>query len=126
MYRDGRADAGVSIKLWLGLLLVLLGAGRAKGLGGPVAPAESKVVVFDGDGGGRTIPDECESPWRVVCEVASVDCCPPDVDSAVLLPVSEGSSGICTLSRGRDPPPTRKLLDREGNSGIEDVESWRL
>lgn len=142
MYREGRADAGVSIILWLGLLplllplllllLLLLGAGLAKGLGGPVAPADSNVVVLDGDGGGRTIPDPCDSPWRVVCEVASVECPgPPDVDSAVLLPVSEGSSGICTLSRGRDPPPPpplpiRKLLDREGSSGIEDVESWRL
>lgn len=56
MYREGSADAGVSIKLWAcGLLL---GGGRAKGFGGPVAPADNNVVAAEGDGGGRTIPDE--------------------------------------------------------------------
>lgn len=130
IYREGSAEAGVSIFMWLWLLLVL-GAGRAKGLGGPVAPADSKVVVADGEGGGSTIPDECESPGRVVWDVASVECPgPAEVDSAVLLPASEGSSGICTLRRGRDEPPTRRLLVREGGvkppSGIEDTETWRF
>lgn len=91
-----------------------MGAGRAKGFGGPVAPADNRVVAADGEGGGSTMPDEWEPSLRVVCEVASVECCPADVDSAVLLPVSDGSSGICTFRRGRDGPPTRKLFAREG------------
>jgi hypothetical protein len=33
------------------------GAGLANGFGGPVAPAESKVLA-EGDGGGRTTPEE--------------------------------------------------------------------
>lgn len=130
MYREGSAEAGVSMLMWFWLLLVL-GGGRAKGFGGPVAPADSNVVAADGDGGGSTSPDECESPGRVVWEVVSVECPgPAEVDSAVLLPASEGSSGICTLRRGRDDPPTRRLLVREGGvkppSGIEDTEIWRF
>lgn len=31
-----------------------------------MAPADSNVVVADGEGGGSTSPDECESPGRVV------------------------------------------------------------
>lgn len=63
MYREGSAEAGVSMFMWLWLLA---GGGRAKGFGGPVAPADSNVVAADGEGGGSTIPDECESPGRVV------------------------------------------------------------
>lgn len=65
MYREGSAEAGVSIRLWLGGF-ALLGGGRAKGFGGPVAPAERRVVVADGEGGGNTIPDEWDPSCRVV------------------------------------------------------------
>jgi hypothetical protein len=44
----------------------------------------------------------------------------------VLLPASEPSSGIWTLSRGLAPPPTLRLLDRDGGvnvvSGMEGTE----
>jgi hypothetical protein len=43
--REGRADAGVS---------TFMGTGRAKGFGGPVAPAERSAEV-EGEGGGRII-----------------------------------------------------------------------
>ena len=36
------------------------GGGRAKGFGGPVAPALRREFA-DGEGGGRTTPDECEA-----------------------------------------------------------------
>jgi hypothetical protein len=36
------------------------GAGRAKGLGGPVAPALSNELAL-GEGGGRTTPEECDA-----------------------------------------------------------------
>lgn len=52
--------------LWLGGGGLLLGGGRAKGFGGPVAPADKSVVVAEGDGGGSTIPEEWEPSWRVV------------------------------------------------------------
>jgi hypothetical protein len=70
IYREGSAEAGVSMFIWFWLLGF---GGRANGFGGPVAPAESSVVVADGEGGGSTIPDECESPGRVVWDVASVE-----------------------------------------------------
>jgi len=64
IYLEGKAEIGVSR-----LLPVLFrlseyevvfccdvgGGGLAKGLGGPVAPAEQRADA-DGDGGGRTIP----------------------------------------------------------------------
>lgn len=57
IYLDGRAEIGVSILLFLFSLYAFVlvdvgGAGRAKGLGGPVAPADSTAEA-DGDGGGR-------------------------------------------------------------------------
>lgn len=121
--RDGSADTGVSMFM----LLFWCGTGRANGFGGPVAPAESRAEA-DGDGGGRTTPDECESvSRRDGCDVTSVVVIVPrgDVDSAVALPPSD-SSGICTFNRGPREmlPTTRKLLDREGGvktvSGMDD------
>lgn len=74
------------------------GGGRAKGLGGPWAPALSKALAL-GEGGGRTTPDE----WLAsVLPLAGV---PPVVspdsrgdDSAVALPPSDCSLGICTFN----------------------------
>jgi hypothetical protein len=77
------------------------GWGRAKGLGGPEAPAERRADA-DGEGGGRTTPEEWEPSvplrWEGWLPVASVDSC--GEESAVALPPSEGSSGIWTLRTG--------------------------
>lgn len=57
MYRDGSAEMGVSILLRFSVYALLFccdvgGGGRANGLGGPDAPADSKADA-DGEGGGR-------------------------------------------------------------------------
>ena len=73
------------------------GGGRAKGFGGPVAPA-LRSEFADGDGGGRTTPDECEASVLragVAPEIESLG-----DESAVALPPSECSLGICTRSLG--------------------------
>lgn len=58
-------------------------------------------------------------PLRLgLCSVVSAVFRGEVVDSAVLLPASDCSSGICTLSFGRGPPPTRRLLDREGGVNV--------
>lgn len=60
MKREGRAETGVSIMVPLFELVCDVwetGWGRAKGLGGPDAPAESRAEA-DGEGGGRTMPEE--------------------------------------------------------------------
>lgn len=79
-----------------------------------MAPAES-IAEADGDGGGRTIPEQCESVGRLEgWDVTSVVVVPRgDDESAVALPPSD-SSGICSINRGRDMLPRRELLDREG------------
>lgn len=86
-----------------------------------MAPAERRAEA-EGDGGGRTTPDECESVGRLDgCDAASVEVPRGDADSAVALPPSEGSSGIWTLSRGlagTAPPPIRKLFDRDGGVNV--------
>lgn len=111
------------------MLLLLFwdwGSGRAKGLGGPVAPAESSAEA-DGEGGGRTGPAPCVStPLRRLpaCEAVSCRFRGDVVDSCVLLPASDASSGICTLSLGLGAPPTRRLLDREG--GVKVVSGTEL
>ena len=76
------------------------GAGRAKGLGGPVAPALSNALAL-GEGGGRTTPEAFPgSPFT------GAGCGAPAVVSfedefAVSSPPSDCSLGICTFSRGR-------------------------
>jgi hypothetical protein len=102
-----------------------------------VAPAESRAEA-EGDGGGRTTPDECESVGRLDgCEAVSVEVPRGEAEPAVALPASEGSSGICTFRRGLAAPPAgpppalrRKLLEREGGvtvvSGIDDMEPFLL
>ncbi|KAK8219811.1 hypothetical protein M8818_000785 [Zalaria obscura] len=98
MNRLGKADSGVSmwsLSLFVACGFVLTGgAGRAKGLGGPEAPAESKAFV-DGDGGGRTTPccgagnGLMPGPVPVFILVSL-----GEVDSAVALPPSDCSLGI--------------------------------
>ena len=75
--------------------------GRAKGFGGPEAPALRRALA-DGDGGGRTTEWCGSDPVPLLAGVAVV--APPDSlgeDSAVALPASECSLGICTWSLGR-------------------------
>lgn len=93
--------------------------GRANGLGGPVAPAESRADA-DGDGGGRTMPDAFPSgPFgRGVNEALSVAGFRGEMECAVPLPASDTSSGIWTRKRGRVSPPTRRLLDLEGGANV--------
>jgi len=97
-----------------------------------VAPAESSVVEAEGEGGGRTTPDECESVGRREgCEVMSVAVVPRgEADSLVALPPSD-SSGIRTFNCGREMLPLmRRLLDREGGvktvSGMVPNDPFRL
>ena len=110
---------GVSMLLlllygWLlGLVLFMGGWGRANGLGGPWAPA-LRIALALGDGGGSTTPDE----W--LASVLALAGVPPAVpadcrgdDSAVALPPSDCSLGICTLSLGR-LAPSCALLVRDG------------
>jgi hypothetical protein len=114
-------------------MFMFWGGGRAKGFGGPVAPAESRVEA-DGDGGGRTTPDECESVGRLegwdVMSVAVAVVPRGEADSLVALPPSD-SSGICTFNRGREMLlAVRRLLDREGGvkvvSGMVPSDPFRL
>jgi hypothetical protein len=107
MKRLGSAETGVSIRVPLLEFVCEVwetGCGRAKGLGGPEAPAERRAEA-EGEGGGRTTP-ECESelflplgrrlePVGLVLERGL------EFESAVALPPSEGSSGICTFNTGR-------------------------
>lgn len=103
--RLGSAEIGVSILLLLLNALLFWvwvaapgGGGLANGLGGPWAPA-LRIAPADGDGGGRTTPD-----WFVSGFFAGVADFPAEsreVDSAVALPRSELSLGICTFSCGR-------------------------
>lgn len=110
---------GVSISPRLPYELLLLGgAGRAKGLGGPVAPALMMEFAL-GDGGGRTTPDEECVSVLVRAGVAPVVPDPRGDDSAVWLPFSE-SSGICNMSRGF---PDAMLLVRDtGTIGTDDAD----
>ena len=73
------------------------GGGRAKGFGGPVAPALRREFA-DGEGGGRTTPDECEASVLragVAPEIESLG-----DESAVALPPSDCSLGIWTRNLG--------------------------
>jgi hypothetical protein len=112
MKRLGSAETGVSIMFPLLEFVCEVwetGCGRAKGLGGPEAPAERRAEA-EGDGGGRTTPEEWESELfrplgRRLELVALVPERGLEFESAVALPPSEGSSGICTFRTGRLPPP---------------------
>jgi len=93
------------------------GWGRANGLGGPEAPALRRAEA-EGDGGGRTTPEEWWESERlrllgVKVDAVAVAAAPPlpefwlvpagEVSSAVPDSASEASEGICTLRRGRAP-----------------------
>lgn len=75
------------------------GAGRAKGFGGPVAPALSSALAL-GEGGGRTTPDEWDASVLVLAGVAPVVLASLGEPEACVFSASECSSGICTLRRG--------------------------
>jgi hypothetical protein len=100
------------------------GGGRAKGLGGPVAPALSRELAL-GDGGGRTTPEECDAS---VLRPGVAPVVPESFgdESAVALPASECSLGICTLNLGLLSPMRRLfVLDGGGMVGIEEVDCVR-
>lgn len=111
-------------------LFCICGTGRAKGLGGPVAPADNKAEA-EGDGGGRTtgtsVPVRRSAGTASAAVRGDVAVSASPV-SAALLPVSDCSSGIVTFNRGLDPPPALDcmLLERDGGvkvvSGMTDTE----
>lgn len=75
------------------------GGGRAKGFGGPWAPA-LKIAPAEGDGGGRTTPvGGLSLPLAEVTVLFPADS--RSEDSAVALPWSELSLGIWTFNWGR-------------------------
>jgi hypothetical protein len=91
------------------------GGGRAKGFGGPEAPALRRAEA-EGEGGGRTTPEEWWESERLRLlgvEVEAVAVTPAPVppelwlvpagedSSAVPDSASEASEGIWTLRRGR-------------------------
>jgi hypothetical protein len=82
------------------------GGGRANGLGGPVAPADSTALAL-GDGGGRTM-------WSVFR--AGLADAPPDgcAESPTADSPSEASEGICKFNLGRAPDLDPDVLDRCG------------
>lgn len=104
MKREGSADMGVSMLLVSRLaacgFVLMGGAGRANGFGGPWAPALRRVLV-EGDGGGRTTwfggPCCCCGP------PVAVRPCEAEAASELAVPASspEASLGICTFRRGR-------------------------
>jgi hypothetical protein len=78
-------------------LLLVGGGGLAKGFGGPVAPALRREFAL-GEGGGRTTPEEWDASVLragVAPEIESLG-----EESAVALPPSECSLGICTRNFG--------------------------
>lgn len=100
------------------------GGGRANGFGGPWAPALS-IAPADGDGGGKTTPGRPFSalPFagvEVLFPAESRD------ESAVALPPSEVSLGICTFNCGRFDG-NGPLLVRDGGLifGVEAIAPTR-
>lgn len=120
-----------------GLLLLLFdgggawdtGCGRAKGLGGPEAPAERRADA-EGDGGGSTTPEVCGSELPRPFFWALDAAWPLDrgLESPAGLPASDGSSGICTFNTGRLPPGIWAELARDGglHPSMEEMEMLRF
>lgn len=119
--RDGSAEIGVSI-----LLLLLYACafwepgftgigGRAKGFGGPWAPALRRALAL-GEGGGRTTPEEWEASVLVLAGV-SPGASPlawGEEPAVPLPPSSDCSEGIWTFRRGRlapEPSPASEEMD---------------
>ena len=116
MYRLGNADIGVSILFLLSLYASRFwfdvgGGGRAKGLGGPDAPADMTAEAL-GEGGGNTIWSELLAGLAEALAVCDGD--PPAAES-----LSSASEGICRLSLGRAPDfdPDVFVLEGGANSG---------
>jgi hypothetical protein len=101
------------------------GGGRAKGFGGPVAPALISEFAL-GEGGGRTTPEECDASVPVRAGVTPVVPESLGDESAVALPASECSLGICTRSLGFFTSICRLFVREIGwMAGIEDVDCVR-
>jgi hypothetical protein len=99
-------------------LLLLGGGGRANGLGGPVAPALRSEFAL-GEGGGSTTPDEWDASVLragVAPEMESLG-----EESAVALPPSDCSLGICTLNFGLFLSACWRLFVRVGGAIIGTV-----
>ena len=97
------------------------GGGRAKGFGGPVAPALRREFA-DGEGGGRTTPDECEASVLragVAPEIESLG-----DESAVALPPSDCSLGIWTRNLGLFLSICRLFVRVGGAIGGTDEVDW--
>jgi hypothetical protein len=117
---------GVSISLLLPYEpLFAGGCGRAKGLGGPVAPALISEFAL-GEGGGRSTPDEWEPSVPVLAGVAPVVPESLGDDSAVALPpLAECSLGICTVSLGLFGSAILFVLEGGAILGTEEVDCVR-
>lgn len=128
IYREGKAETGVSILLLLLLLALFLfsvyallfccdvgGGGLAKGFGGPDAPAESSADA-DGDGGGSRMPLWLRSGFAERLFEAPPG--EPEPDS-----FSSDSEGMVRLSFGLAAPfePPVSLLFGVANSVEADV-----
>lgn len=104
--RLGRAEMGVSMLLLLVYALLFCvvavagGGGRANGLGGPCAPA-LRMAPADGDGGGKTTPGWLGSRFALAGVRVLFPAESREESSAVALPPSEFSLGICTFNWGR-------------------------
>lgn len=102
------------------------GCGRAKGLGGPCAPA-LRIALALGDGGGKTTPEEWLASVLALAGVSAA--VPPDPrgeDSAVALPPSDCSLGIWTLSLGLFAPICALFVRDGGGNSPAIEEGWFL
>lgn len=142
MKRDGRAETGVTLSIILLFELLLFplaldpcegcvtGCGRAKGFGGPDAPADNKAEA-EGEGGGSTIPPWSPPLRRAFWLVAPADRGDERSSAVADPPLSDASSGICTFNIGLLPPPTLScaLFVRDGGvnpSGKDDMDMLRF
>lgn len=85
------------------------GCGRAKGFGGPEAPALNSALAL-GEGGGSTTADEWLLSVPVFAGVSPVFG-PGDEAAVALPPSSDCSLGICKLSLGLFAPPVSPAIE---------------
>lgn len=103
LFCDADADAvavAVAVAVAAAAACACGGGGRANGLGGPWAPA-LRIAPAEGDGGGSTTPGWLGSRLALAGVRVLLPAESRDESSAVALPPSECSLGICTLSCGR-------------------------
>lgn len=93
-------------------------------MGGPVAPALSSEFAL-GDGGGRSTPEEWEASVPVLAGVVREIPDSLGEESAVALPPSEGSLGICTFSRGLFGSAMLFVLEAGAMWGADEVDCVR-